>query len=124
MRYAGPSRPVTGAQRRAFEDELDARENLTRDLRRAAEHAVDSAGFPEEWPAIAALRVAGPDMVWAMRANGIGAAEQEWDVIERARHVRTVVLPGALRVTDVVGERIVGILTDELDVEYVAVFTL
>jgi hypothetical protein len=38
------------------------------------------------------------------------------------RHVRTVVLPGGLRVLDVRGERVVGVLMDALDVEYVAVF--
>jgi hypothetical protein len=50
--------------------------------------------------------------------------EQEWDVLTDGRHVRTVVLPAALRVTDINGNRVLGAITDELDVEYVVLFTV
>jgi len=120
-RWAVPLRRVTAADRRGFLDHLGARE-LSLDLRRAAERAVDSIGYPDVWPAIAALKVAGRGSVWALRARPIGAEQQEWDMLTDGRHVRTVVLPGGLRVLDVRGERVVGVLMDALDVEYVAVF--
>ena len=50
--------------------------------------------------------------------------EQEWDVLTDGRHVQTVALPAALRVTDVKGNRVLGAVTDELDVEYVVLFTV
>lgn len=123
MRYAVPPRPVTAAHRRAFRDDVEAREGLNRTLRRAVVQAADSAGYPDEWPAIAELRVAGRGTVWALRAHGIGT-EQEWDVLTDGRHVRTVVLPAGFHLTDVNDDRIVGTITDDLDVEYVVLFSV
>jgi hypothetical protein len=124
MRYPIESSAVTGAQRRAFQDMLDAREFVSEHFRRTVEQAADSAGYPDVWPAVEALHVAGPGTVWALRVTPPGAAEQEWDVLTDGRHVRTVALPAALRVTDVKGNRVLGAITDELDVEYVALFTV
>jgi hypothetical protein len=123
IRHAAPEHPVTATDRQAFQDRLDARET-TADLRRAVQHAVDSTGYPETWPAVTALRVGSPGTVWAQRAGPMEAEHQEWDVLVDGRHARTVVLPGTLRVTDVRGNRILGVLTDELDVQYVAVFSV
>jgi len=118
------SRPVTRPQRSAFQDMLDAREFLNERFRRTVEQSADSAGYPDVWPAVEALLVAGPGTVWARRVTPPGAAEQEWDVLTDGRHERTVVLPAALRVTDVQGDRVLGAMKDELDVEYVALFTV
>lgn len=123
MRYAAPRRPVTAADRRAFQDRLDARESGA-DLRRALQRAADSAGYPETWPAITELKVGGRGAVWAQRAHPIRAEHQEWDVLIDGRHARTVVLPGTLRVTDIWGNRILVVVTDDLDVQYVAVFSV
>ncbi|UCF39672.1 MAG: hypothetical protein JSW43_07945 [Gemmatimonadota bacterium] len=124
MRYPVERRAVTDAQRRAFQDILDAREFLSEQFRRTVEQSADSAGYPDVWPAVEALQVAGPGTVWARRVTPTGAVEQEWDVLTDGRHVRTVVLPAALRVTDIDGNRVLGAITDELDVEYVALFTV
>jgi hypothetical protein len=121
IRYAAPRAPVTRADRQSFQDLLDEREWPGRELREAADRAADSAGYPDVWPALTELHVAGPGTVWARRGGPIGA-EQEWDVLRGGRHIRTVVLPGGVRVLDVAGDRIAGMVTDELDVQYVAVF--
>jgi hypothetical protein len=121
MRYAAPQRPVTAADRQAFQDRLDARETPA-DLLRALKRAVDSAGYPETWPAVTALKVGNSGTVWAQRARPVRDEHQEWDVLIDGRHARTVVLPGTLRVVDIRGNRILGVLTDDLDVQYVAVF--
>lgn len=120
MRYPAPHRRVTPGDRRGFQDLFAARE-LTGDMHRAAQHAVDSVGYPDAWPAISALKVGGPGTVWAQRAGRFGD-EQEWDVLTDGRHTKSVVLPGGLRVLDVRGDRLVGVLTDAFDVQYVAVF--
>jgi hypothetical protein len=124
VRYPVERRAVTGAQRRAFQDILDAREFISEDFRRTVEQSADSAGYPDVWPAVEALQVAEPGTVWARRVTPPGAVEQEWDVLTDGRHVRTVVLPAALRVTDINGNRVLGAITDELDVEYVVLFTV
>jgi hypothetical protein len=124
MRYAAPDRPVTSGDREAFEDQLDEREGLGADLRGALKQAVDSVGYPETWPAITELKLAGPDTVWAQRARPTRDEHQEWDVLIVGRHARTVVLPGRLRVIDIRGNRILGVLADDLDVQYVAVFSV
>lgn len=123
MRYPVESRPVTGAQRRAFQDMLDAREFLSEHFRRTVEQSADSAGYPDTWPAVEALMVAGPGTVWARRVTPPGAVEQEWDVLTNGRHVKTAVLPAALHVTDVKENQVLGVITDELGVEYVTLFT-
>jgi len=122
--YSAPRLTVTGAHRREFRELLDERESSGRELRAAVEHAADSVGYPTVWPAITALEVAGPGVVWAQRGRPIRATEQEWDVLDSGRHVRTVVLPAAVRVMDVRGDRIIGTVTDELDVQYVVLFAL
>jgi hypothetical protein len=123
MRYAAPQRPVTAADRQAFLNRLDAQE-LSADLRRALQRAVDSAGYPETWPAVTALKVGNPGTVWAQRARPVRDEHQEWDVLIDGQHAGTVVLPGALRVLDISEDRILGALTDDLDVQYVAVFSV
>ena len=124
VRYPVERAAVTGAQRRAFRDILDAREFMSEHFRRTVEQSADSAGYPDVWPAVEALQVAGPGTVWARRLKPPGAVEQEWDVLTDGRHVQTVALPAALRVTDVKGNRVLGAVTDELDVEYVVLFTV
>lgn len=123
MRYPVPARRVATADRRAFQRYLDAQKHFDRSLRRAVDQAVDSAGFPDVWPAIAELKVAGPGSVWALRAHAIGAP-QEWDVLTQGRHRFTVVAPSRLRVMDVRANRVLGVLTDELDVEYIALYSV
>jgi hypothetical protein len=122
VRYPGPGREVTRTHRRAFEAAWQARENLDHDMRAAIESAVDSAGYTDMWPALGGLEVAGPETVWARRVVPSGEAEQEWDVIARGGHVRTIVLPADVEVTDVWGNRILGTEHDELRVQYVVVF--
>ena len=122
-RYPVESRTVTGAQRRAFQDMLDGREFISEHFRRTVEQSADSAGYPDVWPA-EALLVAGPGTVWARRVTPPGAAQQEWGVLTDGRHVKTVVLPAALRVTDVKRNRVLGAMKDELDVDYVTLFSV
>jgi hypothetical protein len=123
-RYPVESRTVTDAQRRAFQDTLGAREFISEQFRRTVEQSADSAGYPDVWPAVEALLVAGPGTVWARRVTLPGAAQQEWDVLTDGRHVKTVVLPAALRVTDVKRNRVLGAMKDELDVDYVTLFSV
>ena len=124
VRYPVERPVVTSVQRRAFQDMLDAREYISEQFRRTVKASADSAGYPDVWPAVDAVLVAAPGTVWARRVAPPGAAEQEWDVLTDGRHVKTVVLPAALRVTDIKENRVLGTITDELDVDYVALFTV
>ena len=51
-----------------------------------------------------------------------GETEQEWDVLARGGHVRTIVLSADIEVMDVWGDRILGTVNDELGVQYVVVY--
>ena len=93
-------------------------------MRRNLGEVIDSVGFPPTWPGIKELKIDALGQIWALRAATPEADEREWDVLDSGHHSMTVVWPGNFRVTDVTRDRIVGVLTDDLDVQYVAIFAV
>lgn len=120
LRRDVPVTPLTPARRAYFID------SLVRPLppERGAVVRERYAGAPvhREMPYFEALIVEDDARLWLARPQAQGAVTRQWDVLDtQGRLLRSVLLPAALRVTQVAHGRVVGVSRDEDGVEYVEV---
>ena len=117
-----PTRPVTEADvSRYWDDALAAAKGrMVEILRRSRDWMV----FPDAFPAFATLLSDDRGRVWAQVYPLPHAEERRWLTFEGGRAVGEVRVPGPLKVLDVHGDRVVGVWTDDMGIEYVRVYRL
>lgn len=91
----------------------------------AAGKAVDNVQVPERLPAFERLMVDDGGSLWVQRMPWPGAVPAEWDVFDgEGRMIGTVTMPAGFRATHIGSDFVLGVWTDEDDVEYVRMYRL
>jgi hypothetical protein len=86
---------------------------------------VNRALFPKVLPAYAALRVDGAQRLWVQDYPAPGENEGQWNVFERdGTYAGRVTTPKDVYVLHIGTAHLIGIWRDELDVEYVRVYSV
>ena len=122
LRLNRPRRPVTAATVAAYRVEIEERypPGRSRDARLVV---LEDPRVPEYLPAFDRV-VLDQDRIWARRWDNGSGSRHAWDVFVEGIHVGVVRVPKALEVWDFDGEAVVGVWTDEFDVEYVRRYRL
>lgn len=117
-----PTRPVTDADiSRYWDDELaEAQGRMVEILKRSRDWMI----FPEAFPAFSSLLSDDRDRVWAEIYPLPHTDERRWLIFEDGRAVGEVRVPGSLRVMAVRGDRLAGVWTDDMGVEFVRIYRL
>ena len=88
----------------------------------ALRHMRDMMPFPALFPAFSQLLVDDTDRLWARVYALPGEPDERWLVFEAGRLASSLVSPRGFRVMDVRGNRIAGVWSDDLGVEFVQVY--
>lgn len=102
----------------------DLREALARPSREfPRRYAPEDLPIPEHYPAITGLRVSEDGDLWVRRYS-LDSEPARWDVFSDGELVARVTTPDRLQVTEIGGDYVLGVWTDELDVQTVRMFRI
>lgn len=79
---------------------------------------------PAHLPAVAEMVAAGDGSIWLRRFDPVDGMDRWWVVGDGGRLLREVETPAGLRILHVEGDRVRGVETDGLDVEYIVDYRL
>lgn len=91
------------------------------------ERFVNEVPLSSDAPALADARILTnePEDIWLKKYGFPWDVSEEWFILSaRGDGVTTLALPEGFRLLDVVGDKVLGVWTDEYDVEHVQVYTL
>lgn len=112
--------PVSPEDIDGFWEDALATENRRR--RDALLRMRDVMPFPDAFPAFAQLLVDDAGRLWARRYRTPRSRAEEWLVFEGGRLVGRLESPAGFQVMDVAGERVAGVWTNDLGVEFVRLY--
>ncbi len=123
-RWWGPDRTVTSSDRERWREERIADAETAEERERARERASQTV-FAERRAAYGSLWSARSGDLWIREYQPWPSDTLEWLVLDAVGHPKARVhTPRGLRVFDILDDRIVGAMDDDLDVAHVVVFQL
>jgi hypothetical protein len=121
VRWSGPDRAVTEADREEWKERQMTLAS-TDEQRRQLQMYLDGATFAEQRAAYQVVMTSDEGDVWVQDRRPTIPRERLWLVFNPSGEPRATVRTGpSLRVFQVTGDRVVGVRTDELDIEHVVV---
>ena len=119
-----PVQPLTSGHRDTFASEMRQGVRTEQD-RVSTERYLAEAPYPRNLPLISRLLPTQDGMLWVESYSMSSAADRRWWVLDRTGHwVGYASTPRRLRVLDVTGNRLLGVVSDSLGVQSVLVYDL
>jgi hypothetical protein len=125
VRLDRPARPVTEQDMADYKSRLLERERGTPREQYYAP-LIAEMEFPQEFPAHYEIRTDPPGNLWVQDYQSFELrVERVWTIFDPAgRYLGDVTLPAGFRIHDIGDDFVIGVWTDELDVEYVHLYRI